>query len=115
MSPTAQEPGEDPTMAGETIEVTATSLPVSKSGSSGSEDASAAEEGFMVRRQTYVRKSMMYERGRRIKGGVADDVLCLCHPVWVKGMNLCLCVSINTSINNELTEKPIFTLTLSIL
>ncbi|KAJ8713095.1 hypothetical protein PYW08_008399 [Mythimna loreyi] len=47
MSPTAQQPGEDPSMASETLEVTAASLPVSKSGSSGSEDVSAAEEGFM--------------------------------------------------------------------
>lgn len=49
MSPTAQPPGEDPAEAGEIPETTGTSLPVSKNGSSGSEDASAAEEGFMVR------------------------------------------------------------------
>lgn len=54
MSPTTQQPGEEPTIVGETIEATATSLPVSKSGSSGSEDASAAEEGFMVREQILI-------------------------------------------------------------
>lgn len=49
MSPTAQLPGEDPTMAEEPLELTAANLRLSKNGSSGSDDASVAEEGFMVR------------------------------------------------------------------
>ncbi|CAH0696897.1 unnamed protein product [Spodoptera exigua] len=47
MSPTAQPSGETPTIVPESIEPTSTSQPISKSASSGSEDASAAEEGFM--------------------------------------------------------------------
>ncbi|XP_063896599.1 uncharacterized protein Cngl isoform X8 [Helicoverpa armigera] len=47
MSPTSQQPGEEPTVTMGSIETTSSSQPVSKSGSSGSEDASAAEEGFM--------------------------------------------------------------------
>lgn len=51
MSPTAQPTGEVPSMpeVTEAVQPTSTSQPISKSASSGSEDASAAEEGFMVR------------------------------------------------------------------
>ncbi|XP_035448092.2 uncharacterized protein LOC118274590 isoform X15 [Spodoptera frugiperda] len=49
MSPTAQPTGEVPSMpeVTEAVQPTSTSQPISKSASSGSEDASAAEEGFM--------------------------------------------------------------------
>ncbi|KAF9810555.1 hypothetical protein SFRURICE_021008 [Spodoptera frugiperda] len=49
MSPTAQPSGEVPSIPDvpESVQPTATSQPISKSASSGSEDASAAEEGFM--------------------------------------------------------------------
>ncbi|CAH1641275.1 unnamed protein product [Spodoptera littoralis] len=47
MSPTAPPSGEVPSIVPESVEPTSTSQPISKSASSGSEDASAAEEGFM--------------------------------------------------------------------